>query len=229
MRNLINFDVRGDCACACVACIFDGSESIRFIFEANEYIKPQMQLAITDGETITVDLLVENNLAIYDFDISILHDGIKFTVQYLDVGKVGATFNFRQKYDLSSSRTLKVYDQGGHDLMIYCTQKYKMPDFSDDFDIDEDGKISIKQMKIVAGENVKVDEAFDEETNTTTYTISSTGGGGKIYSDVNITTENIVFTDTEGVTETFELTRDDNNRITSFTDADGNVTSITRG
>lgn len=144
MRNIINFDVRGDCTCACVCNIHDGGEIIRLIFEADTYNAPRVELSLNDssGETTTVDLEVVNGRAVYDLNyLDFTADTIR-TVRYVDGEKIGTWLRFGKKQDgtIPLNRTMKVTKILDYAFEISFVSG---TGFSDDFEVD-DGEIKLK-------------------------------------------------------------------------------------
>ena len=169
MQNIINFDVRGDYACSCVANIFNGAETINLFFEADEYIKPQLEViaTITTSETTTTtttvyDLEVVNGFAVFNLDHT------KFTscqLKYIDGTKSGTTFYFTKSgTTYSISQTMRVDKIASDKFKISFVAKYKrdINSYSDDFEVDEDGTLTVKSPT-----KIKVTETDDLVSNVT--------------------------------------------------------------
>ena len=153
MQNIINFDVRGDYVCSCVANIFNGAETINLFFEADEYIAPQLEISII-GETTTTtvyDLEVVNGYAVYNLDHTIFTKKEQLTIKYIDGTKSGTTFYFNKiRETYSSVYTLRV-DKISTDtfkMNFVAKRKLESSDFSpEDFSVNEDGEIVVKSPK----------------------------------------------------------------------------------
>lgn len=96
MRNVVTFDVRGVCNCACVMNVLDGSDSINLIFEIGEYDNPQIEIIAGDTTTTTA-LTVENGVATFTLKLS-LFDGIQIVkTRYIDGEKIGKQYIWKTK------------------------------------------------------------------------------------------------------------------------------------
>ena len=145
MQNIINFDVRSDYTCSCVANIFNGAETINLFFEADEYIAPQLEVTTTTLKTTTTtvyDLEVINGFAVFNLDHTTF---ISCQIKYIDGTKSGTTFYFlKSGTTYSTNTTMKVVKSADDRFDIDFIVKYQSNSFSDDFEIDENGELSIK-------------------------------------------------------------------------------------
>lgn len=114
MRNVVTFDVRGVCNCACVMNVLDGSDSINLIFEIGDYENPQIEIIAGDTTTTTA-LTVENGVATFTLDLS-LFDGIQIVqTRYIDGEKIGTQYTWKTQSSVGipdgymrSGQTLRV-------------------------------------------------------------------------------------------------------------------------
>lgn len=96
MRNVVTFDVRGVCDCACVMNVLDGSDSINLIFEVGEYDDPQIEIVSGDTTTTTA-LTVENGVATFTLKLS-LFDRIQIVkTRYIDGEKICTQYTWKTK------------------------------------------------------------------------------------------------------------------------------------
>ena len=153
MQNIINFDVRGDYACSCVANIFNGAETINLFFEADEYTAPQLEVTVI-GETTTTtvyDLEVVNGYAIYNLDHTIFNRTGQLTIKYIDGTKSGTIFYFNKSRETySTSLTMRVDKISADTFKInFIVKKKTEPESfsSDDFVVNEDGELTVKSPK----------------------------------------------------------------------------------
>lgn len=114
MRNVVTFDVRGVCNCACVMNVLDGSNSINLIFEIGDYENPQIEIIAGDTTTTTA-LTVENGVATFTLKLS-LFDRIQIVkTRYVDGEKIGKQYTWKTQSSVGIPDGIVV---GGQTLRI---------------------------------------------------------------------------------------------------------------
>ena len=130
MRNIVTFDVRGECNCVFVSNVFDwSSENIILTFEADSYTSPKIEVEFGVGGNIeTHDLTVENGLAIYDFPLTNFDKSPFIYIRYLDGEKVGTWFRFNctQGGTIPNNHTCKVLKNGETIFNVYYVVIYNI-------------------------------------------------------------------------------------------------------
>ena len=94
MRNVVSFDVRGVCNCACVMNVLDGSDSINLIFEIGDYDDPQIEIVAGDTTTTTA-LTVENGVAHFTLKLSLFDRNQIVKTRFVDGEKIGKQFTWK--------------------------------------------------------------------------------------------------------------------------------------
>ena len=153
MQNIINFDVRGDYACSCVANIFNSAETINLFFESDEYTAPQLEVTVI-GETTTTtvyNLEVVNGYAVYNLDHTIFAKGEQLAIKYVDGTKSGTTFYFTKTRETYNSKNTMRVDKISTDtfkIQFIVKTKTESSSFSsDDFEVNDEGEITVKSPK----------------------------------------------------------------------------------
>lgn len=159
MKNIVIFDVRGECSCACVTNIYErGVNTIVLTFEADSYANPKFEIMVGESSTLH-DLSVENDVAYGVFDwksvFSVDNPPSSCQIRYVDGDKVGTWF----KWSLTTTtvpigmiesgfRTLRVFKTSITNFEIQFVSSALVPISAanpDDFDVD-DGEISLKNV-----------------------------------------------------------------------------------
>ena len=153
MRNVVSFDVRGVCNCACLMNVLDGSDSINLIFEIGEYDDPQIEIVAGDTTTTTA-LTVENGVATFTLDLSIF-DGIQIVkTRYIDGEKIGKQFTWQTQSIFGipdgyvrSSQTLRVIREAvdWFKLELYAVNDKPATSYDpNSFSISDTGELSLQ-------------------------------------------------------------------------------------
>lgn len=150
MRNLITIDVFGECACACVANIYDASNVILIVFENRSYTAPKIEISYNDTTTV-YDLEIVNGFATFTFPFTeIFSTTTECEFRFVDGEKVGRWFTIWNLYGavVPAKKTLKV--ARAYEYAFSCGYHAIAPETPvtaydpDDFEIDEDGELSLK-------------------------------------------------------------------------------------
>lgn len=185
MRNVLTFDVRGECSCACVGAFYDGSEKIKLIYEADSYTAPTVK--VTGGyndetiDPITIDLTVENGFAVGEFPIAETIEKYPmwtYSFQYIDGEKIGTTFtlSFGGAGSFQKSTYSSLYVTYGGDLAFKWRYISTIPTTrysNSTFDTDEEtGEITLKTAKKITAEMTgdtitKITIMYDDDTSNT--------------------------------------------------------------
>lgn len=159
MKNIVIFDVRGEYFCACVANIFErGNNTIVLTFEADSYANPKYEIMV--GETSTLhDLTVSNGLASGVFNWAAIfgvdNPPAYCQIRYVDGDKVGTWFEWSLSTTVPAGmieagfRTLRVDKTGNTSFEIIFVASELIPISTanpEDFDVDENGEISLKNV-----------------------------------------------------------------------------------
>lgn len=163
MRNVVTFDVRGVCDCACVMNVLDGSNSINLIFEIGDYENPQIEIIAGDTTTTTA-LTVVNGIAYVALNLSLFVENIVVKTRFIDGEKIGKQFtwiseNYLASYGVPYGYTLRV-NRGEYDMFTLSlinsngTSDGYNPN---DFDVDN-GELSLKTPR-----NVTVTSNSDDQ------------------------------------------------------------------
>lgn len=148
MRNLITIDVFGECACACVANIYDASNVILIVFENRSYTAPKIELSYNDTTTV-YDLEIVNGFATFTFPFAeIFSKTTECDFRFVDGEKVGRWFTIWNLYGavVPAKKTLKV--ARAYEYAFSCGYHAIAPETPvtaydpDDFEINEDGELS---------------------------------------------------------------------------------------
>lgn len=97
MRNVVTFDVRGVCNCACLMNVLDGSNNINLIFEVGEYDDPQIEI-IAGETTTTTALTVENGVATFELKLSLFDGNEIVKTRFIDGEKIGKQYTWKTQY-----------------------------------------------------------------------------------------------------------------------------------
>lgn len=161
MKNIVTFDVRGNCACAFMGNIFDGTTNdVDLIFEADTFENPKIEILPKDAESSTFqNLTVENGVAVGKFPLYIFYMDdapLSCQIRYADGDKLGTWFtwvNFNILAGLleTGSRTLRVYksldiNKNATFSLKWVMSKQTPVETADpnSFDVNSNGELSLK-------------------------------------------------------------------------------------
>ena len=153
MRNVVTFDVRGVCNCACVMNVLDGSNSINLIFEIGDYENPQIEI-IAGETTTTTALTVENGIATFALKLS-LFDGVSYIkTRYIDGEKIGKQYTWKTQSSVGisdgyvrSGQTLRVIREtvDWFKLELYAVNDKPATSYDrNSFSISDTGELSLQ-------------------------------------------------------------------------------------
>ena len=155
MRNVVTFDARGVSDCACVMNVLDGSNNINLIFEIGDYENPQIEIVAGDTTTTTA-LTVINGVAYFALNLSFFIENLVVKTRFIDGEKIGKQFiwiieNYLASYGVPYGYTLRV-NRGENDIFtLSILNSNGTADGYDpnDFDVDDNGELSLKTPKNV--------------------------------------------------------------------------------
>ena len=168
MKNIIVFDVRGECWCVCVANILEtGVNNIILTFEADAYSNPKFEIKSSTGESKLYSLTVVSGVATGEFNWNeILQSENSYCqMHYVDNDKIGKWFNWQLPTTTTGGidyKSLRVYKENNTTFLIKFIASQLTPVSSanpNDFDVDENGVVSLKNVSsinVVKNSNKKI-------------------------------------------------------------------------
>lgn len=157
MKNIIVFDVRGECSCACVANILENdANNIILTFEDDSYSNPKFEIKSSTGESTLYNLTVVNGMATGEFNWGeILQSENSYCqMRYADNDKIGKWFNWQLSTTTTGIdyKSLRVYKENDTTFSIKFIASQLTPVNSadpNDFDVDENGVMSLKSVSSI--------------------------------------------------------------------------------
>ena len=177
MKNIVIFDVRGECSCACVANIFENqSNTINLTFEAETFENPKIEV-LTQSESTFYNLSVENGVAVGEFPWNDIFGDTSTTttcrMRYVDGEKVGTWFIWSlSKTSVPAGmieagyRTLKVSKRiylGNtvFDINWVASELKQVNGVNpSQFNVSDDGEISLKEVENVTAKKNENDQVI---------------------------------------------------------------------
>ena len=147
MRNIIKIDVSGECACACVSNVYDGSDTFKIAFDAAEYAAPQIEIQV-NSTTTAYNLEIVDGLAVHNFDYSVFNSVTACKFRYVDGEKLGTWFQILGIYGgtIPAKKTMCVVRVNDFMFSMYFSATATAPVVSYDpdvFDVTDDGELTL--------------------------------------------------------------------------------------